>query len=193
LNPPAVVAACNSKLDAFRLLAAAGNVRIPRFTTSPIEASGWGTKVVERELLRANSGRGIRLTESEDVRDNVPLYVEYIKKRSEYRVHVWNGEVIDVQQKRVRTGSEGNNFQIRSHDNGWVFCRDSIVEPSGLRDNAVNAVAALNLNFGAVDVIHNHHANLCYVLEVNTAPGVEGATAIRYCDAILRETTSEQI
>ena len=73
---------------------------------------------------------------------------------------------------------------VRNLANGWVFCRDNVVEPDGLRDAAVSACAALGLDFGAVDIIWNERENKCYVLEVNTAPGLQGTTLENYANAI---------
>jgi D-alanine-D-alanine ligase-like ATP-grasp enzyme len=65
-----------------------------------------------------------------------------------------------------------------------VFCREDIEEPADLRDVALQAVKALDLHFGAVDIIWNKKDNKCYVLEVNTAPGVEGTSTEIYADSI---------
>ena len=55
--------------------------------------------------------------------------------------------------------------------------------PDPVRDTiAVNAVKALGLDFGAVDIIYNEKENQYYVLEVNTAPGLEGTTLIKYAE-----------
>jgi D-alanine-D-alanine ligase-like ATP-grasp enzyme len=40
------------------------------------------------------------------------------------------------------------------------------------------------LDFGAVDVIYNRAQDKAYVLEVNTAPGLEGSTLDNYVEAI---------
>lgn len=98
-------------------------------------------------------------------------------------------EVIDIQQKRLANGArevEGHNEYIRSHANGWIFAREDIVEPKELRSLALEATAALGLDFGAVDIIWNEKEDKCYCLEVNTAPGLEGQTLISYTNAIRR-------
>ena len=59
------------------------------------------------------------------------------------------------------------------------------MEPTGLRDISRDAVTALGLEFGAVDIIYNDKSKKLFVLEVNTAPGIEGATVTKYKDAIL--------
>jgi hypothetical protein len=47
---------------------------------------------------------------------------------------------------------------------------------------ALRAVLALNLDFGAVDVIYNQHRDRAYVLEVNTAPGIAEYTTNVYAE-----------
>jgi glutathione synthase/RimK-type ligase-like ATP-grasp enzyme len=115
------------------------------------------------------------------------LYVQYKKKRDEYRVHMFRGGVIDVTQKRAvnqEDRTETFNRQIRNHGNGWVFCREDVDPPDAVWGQAYSAVRALGLEFGAVDVIWNDHYQTAYVLEVNTAPGLEGTTLERYVEAI---------
>jgi glutathione synthase/RimK-type ligase-like ATP-grasp enzyme len=117
------------------------------------------------------------------------LYVQYVKKQQEFRVHVAFGEVIDVQEKRKRKDLPedfSTNFQVRNHQTGWVYCREDITEPNELRPMAVAATAALGLDFGAVDLIYNAKRNECFCLEINTAPGLEGQTVKKYADAFVR-------
>ena len=75
---------------------------------------------------------------------------------------------------------------MRTHDNGFVFVRQDVELPAAARDMAVQALAATSLSFGAVDLIFNEHHNQYYVLEINTAPGLEGQTITSYADAIQR-------
>lgn len=42
------------------------------------------------------------------------------------------------------------------------------------------AVKACGLDFGAVDIIWNNHYQKAYVLEINTAPGLEGSSVDNY-------------
>ena len=117
-----------------------------------------------------------------------PMYTKYIKKATEYRVHVFDGRVIDIQQKRKRqeVPNDEIDYQIRNAVNGWVYCRDGIDCPDSVRMAAINAVAALGLDFGAVDVGWNTHDDAACVYEVNTAPGLEGSTLDSYYEAIKR-------
>ncbi|MDT9694122.1 hypothetical protein Q5762_38495, partial [Streptomyces sp. P9(2023)] len=77
----------------------------PMFTTSKEEAQGWldeGTIVVARTMLRGHSGAGIVLHSGDDELVDAPLYVKYVKKTQEYRVHVAFGEILDQQRKARR-------------------------------------------------------------------------------------------
>lgn len=163
-------------------------VRTPPFTTDKAEAFRWlarGMTVVERHVLNGNSGAGIRLVESggEEAISRAPLYVQYIPKKQEYRIHVCGGQAVDIQRKARRkdVADEDINWKIRNHDNGFVFARneDGVVPPDVIVQ-AVNSVKILGLDFGAVDVIFNDKEQKAYVLEVNTAPGLSGTTLEGY-------------
>ena len=119
---------------------------------------------------------------------DAPLYTKYIKKADEYRIHVFDGRVIDVQQKRKRRSipNEEIDYQIRNTAGGWVYCRDNVDCPTSCNDLAIRAVAALGLDFGAVDIGYNRHDKSPCVYEVNTAPGLEGTTLTKYREAIER-------
>lgn len=187
VNVPTNVKDAGNKLTTFKRLKVSG-VSIPEFTTDIGEADGWrrdGSTVVCRALTRGSGGAGIHLISGGVTLPVVPLYVKYIKKQSEFRVHVGGGKVIDIQQKRRKHEVEEIDYQIRSHDNGWVFSRNNVdnLHPS-VCEQSVKAVASLGLDFGAVDVIWNNKYQSAYVLEVNTAPGLEGTTIINYANFI---------
>lgn len=191
INKPDAVSVAGNKLEAFRVMQRAG-VQVPDFTTRWGEADDWMQQdnhtIVVRRILRGHSGAGITVVKPNTVDlPEAPLYVKYMKKKSEYRVHVFQGEVIDIQQKRKRRENGEVDYQVRNHHNGWVFCRDNIDIPhSSVREQAIAAVAALGLDFGAVDVIWNAHYEVATVLEVNTAPGLEGTTLTNYARKIRR-------
>jgi glutathione synthase/RimK-type ligase-like ATP-grasp enzyme len=186
-NPLAVTLAAN-KYHSFRCFKE-NDVPTPDWTIDRDEAQAWindGDVVIVRHLLSGHSGQGIEVVQ-EGVLPHAPLYTKYKKKRAEYRVHVFKGEVIDTVQKKNRNSEQRpENFStfIRSHATGWVFCRDGVT-PSDARDaTAIAAVRALCLDFGAVDIIYNELENKYYVLEVNSAPGIQGSTLDKYVEAI---------
>jgi Glutathione synthase/Ribosomal protein S6 modification enzyme (glutaminyl transferase) len=183
------------KLSQFQAFKAMG-VSSPNFTTSIEDAKHWlaeGKVVVCRRLLRGSEGKGIVIATKEDELVHAPLYTEYIKKKKEFRVHVFNGAVIDVQEKRKKGGFDGErNTRVRNVSNGYVFCRGDIREPADLRDVAVAAANAIGYSLGAVDVVYNERSDKSYVLEVNATPGMEGTTLNNYADNIL-EWYKEQV
>jgi len=186
MNGPFAVKLAANKLDSFKAFKEC-EVQTPDWTVSKNEAMDWlqggATTVLCRTVLNGHSGIGIVSCSTPDLLVDAPLYVKYKKKKAEYRVHVFLGHVIDVQQKRRRDGFRENddfNAQIRNHGNGWVYCRDNLNYDYELEGEAIKAVNALGLDFGAVDVIWNQHENRYYVLEVNTAPGLDGGTVDHY-------------
>ncbi len=192
LNKPSAVNIAVNKLSTFQTLTA-NNISIPKFTTDVSVANSWlqtGHTVVERHDLRGNSGSGIRIVNLDDPEmpktiNRAPLYTQFINKQAEFRVHVFNGEVIDYIEKR-RVSSERRtetfNKYISSINFGWAFCRTGIREIPEIKDIALKTIRALGLDFGAVDVIY--FDNKSYVLEVNCSPGLAGNTLVKYGNAI---------
>jgi glutathione synthase/RimK-type ligase-like ATP-grasp enzyme len=195
-NSFAAVSVASNKLSTFRALEGKDGIRIPVFTTDRSVAASWlrdGVGVVCRTKLSGHSGDGIILCLAPDQEiPAAPLYVQYVKKQKEFRVHVAFGEVIDVQEKRKRKDLPDGaavDFQVRNHQTGWVYCREDIRQPDGLLDMAKATVLTLGLEFGAVDIIWNEKRNECYVLEINTAPGLEGSTVEKYATAFVKALT----
>ena len=184
VNEPSAISIAHSKMDTYTHLQGRMGVTIPEFTTERGIAEDLLTSgaVLARTLMSANSGRGITVVETGGNLPQAPLYVAYVKKRDEFRVHVAFGQCIDIQQKKAREGVE-SDYKIRSYDNGWVFCREGIVCPDQVVQMARTAVDALGLDFGAVDIGWNAHHEEATIYEVNTAPGMEGQTLTSYVDA----------
>lgn len=195
LNKPEAVALAANKLAFFKRLEAFNNeqeeeaqVRYPTFTTERQTAEAWledKGSVVCRTILNGNSGAGIVLVEPEMGGDGIvdaPLYTQYVPKKQEYRIHVFQGDVLDIQRKaRCKDVADENvNWKIRNHDNGFIFAREGFECPQDVIDQAVRCVNALGLDFGAVDMIYNDKQQKAYVIEVNTAPGLTGTTLENY-------------
>lgn len=183
-NWPKNVEMATNKLSFFQKLE--DTSLTPDYTKDFGTAQKWigeGSAVVCRTILNGHSGQGIVLAHKVDELVDAPLYVKYVPKKDEYRVHVGSGgeEVIDVQKKAVKRDFDGVvNHQIRNHDKGYVFIREGINPPEEVLTKAKQCVKILGLDFGAVDIIHNVKKGLVYVLEVNTAPGLEGTTLDNY-------------
>jgi glutathione synthase/RimK-type ligase-like ATP-grasp enzyme len=177
------------KLTQFRKFAVAG-LPIPEWTDSRETALTWlgeEVQVVCRTLLRSSEGKGIVFAKTREELVNAPLYTKYTKKKFEYRVHILNGTVIDVQEKRKkRSFDDTRDTRIRNLANGYIFCRGDIQEPNGLRDLALKAVKALDYPLGAVDIIYNKQQDRLILLEVNANPGLMGETLDSYANAIIK-------
>lgn len=161
--------------------------RTPQFTDHKGLARDWvlGRNVVmARTVLNGNSGEGIVLIKHFDEMVDAPLYVMYVPKKQEYRIHVLHGEVVDVQRKARRKDVPDDkvNWMVRNHDNGFIFAREDGLGdvPDDVTEQAVKAVKCCGLDFGAVDVIFSEKQQQAYVLEVNTAPGLSGQTLEGY-------------
>ena len=165
------------------------NVPAPAFVTNIADVGTLpGDLVVCRKLLRSSEGKGIVIEDKANVTTRAPLYTQYIKKKAEYRAHVYNNKVIDVQQKKKRAGfTEERDTRIRNTANGYVFCRDNISIPADLAAVAIAAVNALGKTHGAVDLIYNERQNKTFALEVNQRPGMQGTTLQSWSNAILED------
>jgi glutathione synthase/RimK-type ligase-like ATP-grasp enzyme len=189
-QPAKAIDIAKNKLETFRVLSDA-KVPCPDWTTSKSLAEdlvSYGITILARKLLSSSQGKGIVVCKSLPIVD-APLYVKYVRKDKEFRVHVHNGDVIDLQEKRRRNNVRDENGNrpsglIRNLENDWVFCRNNIVEPEGLRKIAIDAIRAIGLLFGAVDIILSKEGKLL-ILEVNTAPGLCESTATKYAQAFV--------
>jgi hypothetical protein len=178
-----------NKLTCFNILKE-HNVSHPEFVTSAQSVTRDHTWLA-RHTVTGSGGRGITIINPGDPVPNAPLYVKYIPKKYEVRIHVRrNGSVwesFDVQQKMQRRGHDANH-KIRSHDNGFVFVRHGINIPEGAlaecKVMAERACRAVQYDFGAVDVIYNEKRAAAYVLEINSSPGVENSTAQNYANML---------
>lgn len=118
-------------------------------------------------------------------------------KRREYRVHVFNGKVLGAYEKVPLSLAEGQprNAEtlpklFKSDTCRFVRC-DLVIDENGLnpRVNAVaqqmciQAVDALGLVFGGVDLVRNKHGDFT-IVEVNSAPGLNGLNVERWVQAI---------
>jgi len=187
LNEPANVAKASNKLTTFKLFKEHGVVA-PEFTEATEEANTWlktGSDVVARKVLNGHSGQGIVIYTADKYFEErliaAPLYTKYVKKDQEYRIHVFQGEVLFQQRKarKIEVPDEEVNWQVRNLAGGFIFANDGVVAPDGVCDVAVKAVEALGLDFGAVDVLTTKKGE-AYALEVNTACGLQGKTLDAY-------------
>ena len=189
LNKPEAVAKAADKLKTFKTLKEHNDIKIPTFYTpdqySLVQEQLNGSHnciFMARSLLSGHSGQGITVLRNGDaIPSDAKIVVEYVKKKAEYRAHIVCGRMVLLAQKRKRSNTEQTRDQqlIRSCDNGWVHAINNVVTPpESLELMSIKAVQYLGLDFGAVDVIVSEDDQV-YILEVNTAPGIEGETTVR--------------
>lgn len=190
LNPPMRIKRASNKLLFFKEMAEHEETKglTPRFWSNQNDIPDDAFPIVCRTVLAGHSGDGIVIAATRGDLVPAPLYVEYVKKQDEYRIHVGCGDgdaaIIAVQRKARRTEVPDNevNWQIRNHQNGFVYVRQGVNPPASVVEAAKEALFASGLDFGAVDVIWNAQKGRAYVLEINTAPGLEGQTVTDYAD-----------
>ena len=181
---PAISLAAN-KLRALEALQSA-DIRIPFFTTDKeIAIDHMADNEVEM-IGRTSShqgGSGFTLCRNayNIGRDNTSSHwMEKIDIQEEYRVHVFRGEVIGISKKTDQDVEDRiTNRDARNHENGWRFVLLDIEQAQPrLKQIAIDAVAALGLDFGAVDIVLSTRPRRYYVLEVNTAACLEEGSTI---------------
>ncbi len=179
---------CKDKISQYVWFKSQGIPSFP-FTCSYEEAKTWtelGKVVFARLLTKGSEGKGIVVCETPDQLPKAPVYTEYKKKKKEYRVHIFKQTVVNVLEKRKRKSFEGErDTKIRNTANGYVFCSQDVVEPEGLRELALKAAQVTSSHFKGVDIGFNEKLNELFVIEVNSAPGIEGSNVAKYVEAIV--------
>lgn len=199
LNPVERIKPASNKLLFFRRMREAGhNNLIPEFWENQQDIPDEAFPIVCRTVLAGHSGDGIVIAADRGHLVPASLYVRYVKKSQEYRVHVgrkrhditadpfigpeYDYEIIAVQRKARRYDVTNPNWQVRNHANGFIYSREGFTAPVSVLVAAKMALDVSGLDFGAVDVIWNQQQDRPYVLEINTAPGLEGQTIADYAD-----------
>lgn len=190
INTTQAIAEVSNKLVFFKKMK--DTKLCPKFTENEDEANKWigvGKRVLARRVLSGSGGIGIHIADRDRELVSAPLYVEYIPKDSEWRVHVFRMDkgptVVDCQKKARSSDVPDSevNWEVRNLEGGFIYKRHDINPPACVFEVATKCMENLSLHFGAVDIIYNEKKNRAYVLEVNSAPGLEGTTVIKYRDA----------
>lgn len=175
-----------NKLSFFRLMTDARDPpRTVPWTNSKSEAQRFlegGRIVVARTVLTGHSGNGIVIVEPGQSLPGASLYTVYTPKSHEFRVHIIGGQIVTEQRKIRDPSKEPTNWKVRNHDNGFIFVRGGFVMPEEVRRQALKAFVASGLDFGGIDIIYSEKNGHAYILEANTACGLEGQTVQEYAN-----------
>lgn len=191
LNNPGAVNAARDKRTTLRQLTDANVPTLGFHTTRAAaeEAHANGITLYARTQVAAREGRGIVVVGPEDQMVDAPLYTEYFKNGREYRVHVFDGKIIDYVKKSKMSEERAAEMGVREADRdsmvrnlkkGWSFVRQGVDLPQSCIDVSIAAVEALGLDFGAVDLAYSVRNDDPRVLEINTAPGMKKGTTTHY-------------
>lgn len=193
LNPPEVTKVFSNKLLFFRHIEKIFEndpYPVPEWTTDPEVAKRFPIAVV-RHVIDGSGGEGIELIPQGQEMPKAPLYTRYQKKTSEYRAHVFkvpDGFVIrHIQKKTAKADTVNPNFKIRNAENGFVFQQNGFDTPKAVYDLSLSFMKDYfpEIDFVALDVIFSKKEDRAWVLEGNTAPGLQGKTVQVYADYLL--------
>ncbi|QQK87974.1 putative ATP-grasp enzyme [Salmonella phage pSal-SNUABM-01] len=210
LNPGHRIGNASNKSTAFRTFADAG-VKTVDFTTSRTTAQEWvdnGELVYARTRLQGHSGEGIVACHREpsslgniggiatsESAVSAQLYTRGITAdRREFRIHVMKGKITYVQQKKRRDGyadMEEYSAVVRNYHTGWIYATQMAQLNDEAKREALKAIEALGLDYGAVDVITRRDE--AWVLEVNTAPGMTGTNLTTFAANCLRILNGQEV
>lgn len=181
LNPNA---GSMGKFRELTTLARAG-VPVPRASSTPRE--GW--------LARASShADGADLLKKPD---HPAFFVEVVPSDYEYRMNVFRDRVFRTGLKIPMKDKEAHPF-VRTGAGGWTWTYDqgrldrvgNSASRRVFREAAVAAVAAMGLDFGAVD-IGRRSDGTPVVYEVNSAPAMEQSDIARWGGIFAEENARE--
>ncbi len=126
------------------------------------------------DIVVINGNNNLRQNDFNKI-PNKDYYIEYIPSKVEYRVHVFQGEIIRVTKKVFKGHDRDGNpvhdkGTIKNDTYGWGHSNINIEEfPREYKAPAIAAVEAIGLDFGAVDMLIGANDRKPYILEVNSA------------------------
>lgn len=178
-NHPDKIEVNRNKYEAMKILKE-DKVSIPKFfhrdtITQAVDTGKICFPIVGRKYVhQGGSGFYLSLCKKDlkhSLNQDAKYFMEYIKNDREFRVHIFDGEVIKVQEK-VQEKEDADKW-IRSNNRGWKFSIRNNWDtlPKEVLDEAIDSVDSLELDFGAVDIIYSDDKK-AYVIEVNSGPSL---------------------
>ena len=187
INKAAAIRVASDKLAALQIMREEGVPTIEFFDTWEAASEHGGTILGRKR--RGMQGRDIvAYPPSSEPGYPHEWYSIYRRPTRELRIHVVGDEVIRVQGKYLDVPEHAErNPHVRNYKTGYRY-RAPAREPHSSRTEwAVKAVAALGLDFGAVDMLLFGYDEECAILEINTAPACSPLTLAAYAAAIERK------
>lgn len=183
LNPAALLKQTINKLSLFRQLIQKGfATSLPLYWLDARDVPDDAFPVLCRTRLEGKDGEGIVIAKTRDKLVEAKLYTKLITDCQEYRVTVFKGYgVTDIQEKCPRSGVSAHPT-IKTYANGWGFQRRNLAGYPSMGIFAEKILEATGLDFAGLDIIYKD--GKYYVLEVNSAMGLEGEALERFAKAV---------
>lgn len=119
------------------------------------------------------------------IQAGINFFSQFVPTKTEYRVWSFKNKVLAVYEKVWKGEGEYDGIQ-RNHRFGFKFERREDLRDSDIGTWGSQAVAALEMDFGATDIIEGRDGEY-YVLEVNSMPSIDDAkksSGIRLANAV---------
>ena len=155
------------------------------FTDNKEQAEEWlsnGYALVCRALSQGCNGKGIVYTRNKDTFINTPakFWTKYLWHTNEFRVHVWQGKVVNIFNK-VETPCTEPEKEGRFE---WNFDLFEGAEDNPQLVNMCNKVyETIGLDWCGIDILRTEEGRL-HILEVNSAPHLQDVTATKLAKLI---------
>lgn len=190
LNHPESIRRNSNKLNSLKIMGDNG-VNVPTFCTSAeiinyINSGKMEFPVIGRRLRHQGGSyfyicRSISRVEKA-IKRGADYFIQHIPNEREFRLQIFQNRVIKSQEKYPR--EDEHHYMIRSDKKGWglkkILVRGTNL-PKHVKDECKKAVSALDLNFGAVDVLLGDD-DKPYVIEINTGPSLNDTNVELYGD-----------
>lgn len=176
-----------NKLSCFRYLRGQGFDAIPNYWTDPADIPSGAFPIFCRTEVEGHDGSGIKVAMCREELVPAKLYTSRVSG-TEYRVTVFKGEVTDIQTKLPRSGVPTLSYDVKTYANGWGFRRAPVEKhvEEIITSLAADAINTLGLDFAGCDIVYDMMTQRAYLLEVNSAMGLEGGALDRFANAVLR-------
>lgn len=197
LNPSTAIRLASDKIFTLVRLEEEGIPHVPFFMTFADAVEYAPDGIILGRTRNGMQGRGISVYDPSRIYGNrypwcPPIrgrehdfYSIYVQPTREVRVHVVGEEVIRVQGKFKDFPEEADvNPFVRNYKTGYRFRAPRRELRSSRKQWAVRAVKALQLDFGAVDMLLFGEDEECKILEVNSGPACSPLTASCYATAL---------
>lgn len=185
-NSPDAIARASDKIKTFEVLRDAGITTVGWYNTFARALRNSPTGYVLGRSRTGHGGKDIQVYS----RETPPppgtdhhFYSPWLHANREYRVHVVGDKVVRVQGKYLDYPDRADGGFIRNYEHGYRFREPKQRLHRRREQDAIAAVRALGLDFGAVDMLVFGDRQ-SYILEVNSAPACSPLTARCYVGEI---------